>query len=763
MGLKHRILCNYPNQDSVTQVLAMLSNKTPVTDSNLFFQEIDHDDKQLQEYLNNYMTKAILNAENKISKCELVFKEQQQLSQSILTSSMIDILDRRQKLSEEKFTCTLEFRLNYHFRQHFGQQSDDFNLPKISFSPTVIIHASMHLFNKEHLRLMSRGPTYVPPYQMIQQDIEKNSKRLHHDLNRLFAKHEVSLVQSMYLQKQIKDLYKEMFSKTTISKTINERAYYEKQLVEKIQNDLKTFDLILRRTADQRNVFYLGDRIVFETLSSEFMSRTDLFEIETNINNDDLQETRDYLTSKIKSMNHEFELIFTDIIKYKKQLKKITVLIDKTELPYLYFLPDLSKQPLLDVKPIVTTTKNCATYPLGQFLDQILRYVINIHRQGRMFHSGSDFLEKFYDYTDRSRCFSSKTQFVTITIGNFYHLVPHDIMLNALSDFFIKCYQLPYIQNIHFTKIIQLTKLFLCNNRFYYDGKIYRFIKGGPASFGLIETLANIYLSQMEKFLTDQSSMENEFYGRYQNQIFFTWNQSLDELHEILQKMSSQYHHLDFAVNIQQELIYLDISLENRHGSIYSCIHHPQNRQQYTLPYISNGNSIRQHSHWLRSSLIRAVRYCTTVEDFNQERIYLEMTYLANGYTNEFVEKHIEHFFKQFHGKELQQLPLDQSLYEKFRHRLFNFMSEQRRFILKKQEATYKNRRSHLSYLYDNIGPKGKFNKKLRQILSENVKLQNTTYENSKLQLDITTKNQYSLNALLSRQRPSHPILNKTI
>ncbi|CAF4337030.1 unnamed protein product, partial [Rotaria magnacalcarata] len=37
-------------------------------------------------------------------------------------------------------------------------------------------------------------------------------------------------------------------------------------------------------------------------------------------------------------------------------------------------------------------------------------------------------------------------------------------------------------------------------------------------------------------------------------------------------------------------------------------------------------------SHWLRSSLIRAVRYCTTIEDFNQERIYLEMTYLANGY-----------------------------------------------------------------------------------------------------------------------------------
>ncbi|CAF4439621.1 unnamed protein product, partial [Rotaria magnacalcarata] len=35
----------------------------------------------------------------------------------------------------------------------------------------------------------------------------------------------------------------------------------------------------------------------------------------------------------------------------------------------------------------------------------------------------------------------------------------------------------------------------------------------------------------MDNFLIDQSSTkQNEFYGRYQNQIFFTWNQSLDEL-----------------------------------------------------------------------------------------------------------------------------------------------------------------------------------------------------------------------------------------
>ncbi|CAF4749395.1 unnamed protein product, partial [Rotaria sp. Silwood2] len=82
---------------------------------------------------------------------------------SILTSSLIDGRYRRYELCKKKLDCTERFRLNCYLRQHFGQQSDEFNLAKVSFSPTVIVHASMHVFNKEHLRLLSRGPSYIPP------------------------------------------------------------------------------------------------------------------------------------------------------------------------------------------------------------------------------------------------------------------------------------------------------------------------------------------------------------------------------------------------------------------------------------------------------------------------------------------------------------------------------------------------------------------------------------------------------------------------
>ncbi|CAF5033240.1 unnamed protein product, partial [Rotaria socialis] len=121
------------------------------------------------------------------------------------------------------------------------------------------------------------------------------------------VKSDVNLVQTIILQKQIKDLYMKMFSKTTtiISKAMLERAYYEQQLIDKIRNDIKSFNLILRRTADRRNVFYLGDRILFEKLCHEFMLETDRFEFEMEINNDNVQETQYYLQGKIKSMNRE--------------------------------------------------------------------------------------------------------------------------------------------------------------------------------------------------------------------------------------------------------------------------------------------------------------------------------------------------------------------------------------------------------------------------------------------------------------------------
>ena len=168
----------------------------------------------------------------------------------------------------------------------------------------------------------------------------------------------------------------------------------------------------------------------------------------------------------------------------------------------------------MKLMPIVFA-QDTATHRLAQYLDQLLRPIIELHTKSRTFINGSDFLRKFHDYIDgNKRQFSSTTNFVSITMANFLALVPHGRMLIALQDFLRDSAYLSVIDNVSIGRIIRLTALFLHNNRFYYDGKIYRYCKGAPMNFPLTELLAHVFVYQLQKVLINDSCIQDEFYGR---------------------------------------------------------------------------------------------------------------------------------------------------------------------------------------------------------------------------------------------------------
>ena len=247
---------------------------------------------------------------------------------------------------------------------------------------------------------------------------------------------------------------------------------------------------------------------------------------------------------------------------------------------------------------------------------------------------------------------------------------------------------------------------------------------------------------------------------RCKNQIFFTWNESGQNFRQLVRKLATQYPNTKLDIKLDLKCQFLNAYIENRNGTLYSRVYYDPNIQKYTLPYVI-GDTTAAHSHWLRSALIRAVRYCTSVDDFNRERISLEITCLANGYSLEFIEDRINHFFTYFHATSLR-LSLDQKVYDKFRRRLFNFIIEQHCFFDKGQELEKKKQQVRLSYHYQ-FGPKYQFNEKLKQIIRDKVlhKPSQTFSRNNELKILVTTKQQHSLNALLSQQKPSHRLLNK--
>jgi len=162
----------------------------------------------------------------------------------------------------------------------------------------------------------------------------------------------------------------------------------------------------------------------------------------------------------------------------------------------------------------VIVSQCSATSRLNHFLDKLLRPVIERQAQWTTFKNGADFIRKLNQYTEEKHRLRSTTIFTIINIMNFHTMAPHGTMLITLRDFLNQYLPMPCIENVSINRIIHLTALFLHNNRFYYDNKIYRFTRGSPSSLLLTETLSNIFAYEWQQVLLREFSVENEFYGR---------------------------------------------------------------------------------------------------------------------------------------------------------------------------------------------------------------------------------------------------------
>ncbi|CAF1505365.1 unnamed protein product, partial [Adineta steineri] len=660
--LKRRLLCNKPSANSMNpMLLSKLTSKIVDTMTmNANSTQLDQQEKELQQHITDSIALSMSEAEIKIYEDGISLNE---LASPIviddnknesLSGYQVDLIFRRFTIINKKLEYIGQFRMNYYLRSsnHDIEQERINNGIILSCSPTIFIDTSVHHrpLSTEQLKLLNRGPTYVPPCQSYVSlpsfespdsliDRTKNQyKVLQHELNILFPKYNKNQLESANINKQIKDLYVNMFS-TSLTSTIRQRAKYEKELVQSIRIYLKENNLILRRTTDQRNNFYLGNRKDFEDKANQYTMDTYDFEYCQDVDETNLRQTYKYLNEIVRSINSDIKKMFDSKKGKDNDPMKLHIDFDQIQLSYLYFLPDVSKRNDISLKAIITgSSKSSITSRLSQFLDELLRPITQRAIEPTTFINGIDFLQKLNLYiNDKKNDFNSKTMLVTITIKNYHTMIPHGKMLTTLENFLND--QLGYsafVGNISQRKALDLTGLFLRNNYFYYNNKIYRCTKGSPKDLVLSETLCHIYAFHWQKLLLEKLSLQTQFYGRCQNQIFFTWNRSTNTLREILQTFGSEHAHIEFDIKIDSTVPFLDVHVENYHGTLFTRVYHDSNSQKYTLPYVI-GNSRSAHSHWLRSALIRAVRYCISVYDFNQERLYLQATCLVNGYSLEFV------------------------------------------------------------------------------------------------------------------------------
>lgn len=206
--------------------------------------------------------------------------------------------------------------------------------------------------------------------------------------------------------------------------------------------------------------------------------------------------------------------------------------------------------------------------------------------------------------------------------------------------------------------------------------------------------------------------------------------------------MKEKCPQVQFQRLIGSSISYLNAYIENRHGQLYSQVNHNSTIERYTLPYVM-GHSRLGYSDWLRSALIRAVCFCSLVDDFHQERIYLELVCLINGYSLPFVESHVQHFFNYFHAVN-QRYSMDQSIYDKFRQQWLNYMEMQH-----KHSDHHQGHLIHLNYFYE-YGPRCRFNQEFHHLWSQYFN-NHPLLSNENCKILLTTKHFRSLNVLLTQ------------
>ncbi|CAF3707719.1 unnamed protein product [Rotaria socialis] len=101
--------------------------------------------------------------------------------------------------------------------------------------------------------------------------------------------------------------------------------------------------------------------------------------------------------------------------------------------------------------------------------------------------------------------------------------------LNSLMKF-ISAYGYRKVKGISIDTIKKLASIVLKENVFAYGKKLYRQTAGNAMGSSLTLTLANIFMSKCQKNIAEEQTKIEEFYGRYIDDIFMTWNRFEEEL-----------------------------------------------------------------------------------------------------------------------------------------------------------------------------------------------------------------------------------------
>jgi hypothetical protein len=93
-------------------------------------------------------------------------------------------------------------------------------------------------------------------------------------------------------------------------------------------------------------------------------------------------------------------------------------------------------------------------------------------------------------------------------------MITHKSLIDTVTYFLQENLATNKLAQVSISTIENLLQLFLYNNMFRYENKIYSIEKGGPQSIPLSSTLSNIYLFEWQKAIIREVEKKDDLFGR---------------------------------------------------------------------------------------------------------------------------------------------------------------------------------------------------------------------------------------------------------
>ena len=541
----------------------------------------------------------------------------------------------------------------------------------------------------------------------------------------------------------LKNLLRQNYTKP-LSPRLYARAKHDHRMIRSIRRIRKKQNLIIQRT-DKSKVFHVGTAASYHTKSIAYMAKTNAYKQIENNSNPCMQHFRRVITFLDPLLKKKA----IDLTIWKRWMRPDVNIV---ELAHLYFLPKPHKigTPL---RPIVSSMRASAT-GISHFLDQLLRPLFNQVARRTTAINGIHFVRQLEFYRNCNRLLSS-TKFVTFDVTDLYTMIPRDGALLILNEFLRQYATNGRINGMTIDTLMKMARMVLDTNCFIFENQYYQQIRGGAMGSPFTMTLANIYMLKWEEQLIEHQQLHKELYLRYIDDVFMTTNLPLNQIYTLLDQANNKDPNISITLSVAARLDYLDVNVNNKQGQLQTTVFHKSAAEPYVVPFRSD-HPRHVHRNIIRGALYRAVRVCSNVNDFNVERLNIEMTLLLNGYPPKYIAYHFKQFFTQNNAISLL-TELDNDLYMKLHHELIHQITGREKKEHQQQQQLALNKREiRIPITFEN-GPLLYFKRDIKRLWKQFYVYQSSPMNN--VTLKIETRTNKSLIQLLSPTKPPRSML----